>query len=353
VTESDRAGNDSRWPTLPPWLEAPRDGLLAQRGRLPQALLITGAEGIGKHAFALHLAAAMLCESVLPDGKACGRCASCTLAMRDTHPDLRRAEPVTFDEDGVPTAQDAISVDMIRALIDWSQLSSHRGGAKVAVIAPADLLNPSAANALLKTLEEPSGRTAFVLVSARPDLLPPTVQSRCARVALPIPARDAAERWLDAQGVRDASRRLAEAGGAPLKALGLARSPTANLRLGQLDELARPDRLSPVGVGARIEQAGKDERRQALADVLHALSTWTADLAAVASGGGARFHADRAEALSALARRVARVPLFRYHRALLQQRALLRHPLQPRLVAESMLFGYRELFAREGGDPRR
>jgi DNA polymerase-3 subunit delta' len=338
---------------LPPWFAAQLDHLLAQRALLPQALLITGTEGIGKHAFALHLASAMLCESPLPNGRVCGHCTSCMLAMRDTHPDLRRVEPVTFDEDGVPTARDAISVDMIRALIDWSQLSSHRGGAKVAVIAPADLLNPSAANALLKTLEEPSGRTAFVLVSARPDALPPTVRSRCARIALPMPPREDAERWLNEQDVDDASRRLAEAGGAPFKALELARSPTASLRLGLLDELARPDRLSPVSVGARIDQAGKDERRQALADVLHALSTWTADLAAIASGGRARFHADHAEALDALARRVARVPLFRYHRALLQQRALLRHPLQPRLVAESMLFGYRELFARDGVDQRR
>ena len=104
--------------------------------------------------------------------------------------------------------------------------------------------------------------------------------------------------------------------------------------------------MSPVAVGARIEATPKDERKSMLADVVYWLLTWTADLAAVASGGAPRFHPERGEALAELARRVARVPLFRYYRTLLQQRALLAHPLQPRLVAEALLFEYRTLFGK-------
>ncbi len=104
--------------------------------------------------------------------------------------------------------------------------------------------------------------------------------------------------------------------------------------------------MSPVAAGARIEATPKDERKSMLADVVYGLLTWTADLAAVAAGGAPRFHPERGETLAELARRVARVPLFRYHRALLQQRALLAHPLQPRLVAEAMLFEYRTLFGK-------
>ena len=115
-----------------------------------------------------------------------------------------------------------------------------------------------------------------------------------------------------------------------------------------LGELARPERLSPVAVGARIEALPKDERKRMLADATYWLLTWTADLAAVASGGTPRFHPDRGGALAALVPRVARVPLFRYYQTLLRQRALLAHPLQPRLVAEALLFEYRTLFARPG-----
>ena len=81
-----------------------------------------------------------------------------------------------------------------------------------------------------------------------------------------------------------------------------------------------------------------------LADVVYWLLTWTADLAAMSSGGAPRFNPDRRDALAELGARVARVRLFRYYRALLQQRELLGHPLQPRLVAEALLFEYQQLF---------
>jgi hypothetical protein len=103
-------------------------------------------------------------------------------------------------------------------------------------------------------------------------------------------------------------------------------------------------------VGARIEAVPKDERKSALADAVYWLLTWTADLAAVTSGGVPRFHPDRGDALSRLSPRVARVPLFRYYRTLLRQRALLSHPLQPRLVCELLLFEYRTLFAQSKGN---
>jgi hypothetical protein len=113
-----------------------------------------------------------------------------------------------------------------------------------------------------------------------------------------------------------------------------------------LAELARPERLSPVAIGARLDAAGKDERKPLLAAAVYWLLTWTADLASVLSGGSPRFHPQARDALAALAPRVARVPLFRYYQSLLQQRALLAHPLQPRLVAEALLIEYRDLFAR-------
>ena len=334
------------WEALPPWHEAVAANLLQERAQWPHALLIAGPQGLGKRLLALHLARALLCETPRPDGNACGTCSGCGLVERRSHPDLRLIEPVTYDDEGNATPVDAITVEPIRDLIDFALLSSHRGGAKVAVVAPADALNAAAANALLKTLEEPPPRTYLLLVSHRPGRLPATIVSRCRRLPIAMPDVAVASSWLAERGVAAPERVLAQAGGAPMLAQTLA---DADVQLGRdwlLGELTRPERLSPVAVGARIEAVPKDERKRALADLTYWLLTWTADLAAVDGGGVPRFHADRGDALAGLVPRVARVPLFRYYRTLLRQRALLGHPLQPRLVAEMLLFDYRMLFAR-------
>ena len=102
--------------------------------------------------------------------------------------------------------------------------------------------------------------------------------------------------------------------------------------------------LSPVALAARIEAAGKDERKALLALVIDWLAAWVTDLARTVAGGEPLRNPDYAAALHALAPSVAPVALFRYHRSLLEQRALVGHPLAPRLVAETFLIRYRELF---------
>jgi DNA polymerase-3 subunit delta' len=225
----------------------------------------------------------------------------------------------------------------------------HRHRAKIVVIAPAEAMNEAAANALLKTLEEPPDDTYLMLVSHQPERLRPTIVSRCRRLPVAAPDAGVATAWLAAQGVADADRVLAQAGGAPLLALELADPALQREGEALLAELERPERLSPVAVGARLAAPPKDEWKARLAAVVYWLMTWTADLASVASGGPPRFHPQRRAALAELATRVARVPLFRYYQLLLQQRALLSHPLAPRLVAEALLIDYRDLFMRGRG----
>ena len=331
---------------LLPWHRDFAAATLRQRSRWPQAMLIAGRRGLGKRALALHFARALLCEDPRADGDACGVCPSCVYAAAGAHPDLRVIEPLLSDEEGNVTVVDAITVDRIRELTAFSQLSTHRHRAKVAVIAPAEAMNAAAANALLKTLEEPPADTYLMLVSHQSARLPATIVSRCQRLPVPEPDFASAVAWLKAQGVPAADRVLAPAGGAPLLALELADPRLQRECASLLAELARPERLSPVAIGARLDAAAKDERKPLLSAALYWLLTWTADLAAVVSGGAPRFHPQAREALAALAPRVARIPLFRYYQSLLQQRALLTHPLQPRLVAEALLIDYRDLFAR-------
>ena len=148
------------------------------------------------------------------------------------------------------------------------------------------------------------------------------------------------------QGIADPALVLAQAGGAPLAALAIGEPEVQAERKAWLGALAHPERLSVLDIATRIDHGGRDERKARLAHAVDWLLAWCADLARVAAGGAPERNPDYADPLFALAARVARVRLFRYHRAVLEQRALLAHPLQPRLVAESLLLDYRALFDR-------
>jgi len=214
-----------------PWLQQPLDDALrSQRGH---ALLLHGAPGDGALQLAFTLAQAWLCEA---DAKRpCGHCGSCRLVQAHGHPDLTVLLPETLrrelewplpddkiDSERKPSKQ--IRVDDVRHLIDRLTRTSARGRGKVALLFPAEALNLQAANALLKTLEEPAPGTRLLLGSAEPARLLPTVRSRCQLMRLATPSEDAAVAWLATQGVKDAADArvlLAACSGRPLDALAL------------------------------------------------------------------------------------------------------------------------------------
>ncbi len=333
------------WPALPPWLSSLAAETLAGRASWPHALLISGPRGVGKHALALYFAQALLCETPRAEGSPCGKCPGCRYAIAGQHPDLMRLELTTYDEaTGEWEAVDTIAVDRIRALIDFVLLSSHRQRAKVAVIFPAERMHPSAANALLKTLEEPPAGTFLILVSDQPGRLPATIVSRCRKMAVALPPESDALPWLAAQGIAAPAAALAQAGGAPLLALTHADAATQSERKAWQDALCDPARLPVIALAQRIDAAGKEERKPRLALVLDWMIAWASDLARAGAGGAARRNPECAAKIAALASQVAPIELFRYHRSLLRQRALLTHPLTPRLVAEALLLDYKALF---------
>ncbi len=332
------------WRDLYPWQSQQLEALLSARATWPHALLLAGPAGIGKRTLALHLARGLLCEQPAATGMACGTCSSCHLLLAGYHPDLQLLEPWKYDDDGEPKTLDAIPVDRVRTMIEWTQVTSHRGGAKVAIVVPAESMNAAAANALLKTLEEPPPATYLILVAHQPGRLPATVRSRCRFLPAARPEAEAARRWLAAQGVAAPAALLAQADNAPLAALALGDPEWQAERRQLLAALASPRGLSAVTLAARIDGAQKEGRRARLAFLIDTLCTWTGDLARVAAGGAVRRHVDHADALTGLASLVAPIALSRYHRSLLRQRLLVAHPLQPRLVAETLLLGYRDLF---------
>ena len=147
-------------------------GRAAVRGSLPPSLIFSGPEGVGKRRAAIALAQLLNC--LQPSGEdSCGACASCRRIARGVHADVLLIEP---GETG------AIKVDQVREAVERSAYRPFEGRRRVVVIDDADAILQEAQNALLKTLEEPPAASSFVLVTSRPDMLLPTVRSRCQRM---------------------------------------------------------------------------------------------------------------------------------------------------------------------------
>jgi DNA polymerase-3 subunit delta' len=147
----------------------------AVRGSLPPSLIFAGPDGTGKRRAAIALAQVFNCVSPAtdPTPDACGHCTTCRRIARGVHADVLMIEP---GETG------AIKVDQARQAIERSAYRPFEGRRRVVIVDDADAMEASAQNALLKTLEEPPTASTFVLVTSRPDMLLPTVISRCQRL---------------------------------------------------------------------------------------------------------------------------------------------------------------------------
>ena len=305
------------------WNQPILDSLAARSARLPHALLVYGPRGIGKLALAERISQTILCES--SGRKPCGSCDGCRWFLGGNHPDFRRVEPEALatlppadPDDEAPTAKRTkqpsieIKVDQVRALADFLYVRSHRGAMRVALVHPAEDMNENASNALLKGLEEPPAGAMFILVSHRPAQLLPTIRSRCVAIPVPIPPREAALGWLNDQGIKDAERWLAYAGGAPLRAL---------------DYAAEAELLSRL-----LKAPGPVEVREDLERLAEALQKIALDRALTAFGlpqkyqtGQVAVTPEKTRAWLAFARRMG------------EDRLLCRHPLNPRLFSAAMV----------------
>ncbi len=229
---------DTSSESAPPWIAGPLHRALARSHA--HALLIHGPSGVGQFELALALAAAGLCESATVPlvERPCGTCASCRLIAARSHPDLVVLVPDALrealgwnagageGEEGGEVSKKKpskeIRVEAVRAAIEFATTTSARGRGKYLVVHPAERMNPIAANAFLKTLEEPAGVARFLLCSSAPDRLLPTIRSRCQSIAMAVPPRDQAEAWLARRGLVEPAVLLAASGGRPDEALALA-----------------------------------------------------------------------------------------------------------------------------------
>lgn len=323
--------------------------LQSQRGRLPHALLLIGQRGLGKFALALAFAKALLCEQPHQRGLACDRCLACNWFDQGNHPDFRLLQPQASieeadTEEAKKKASQQITIDQVRGLDDFLNVGAHRAGLKIVVVNPAEAMNRNTANALLKTLEEPAPNTLFLMVSNEPLRLLPTIRSRCQVVPVNIPPSAVAAAALTADGLEQAGRWLALAGGSP----GLASELAASGRGGWLDILTRSlaDKgdLNPIALAAELEKVIKESKgKLALKSVVDAMLKWLVDLTLASNGQPARYFLPQQATISELADMIPPARIVRAYRLMLTSRREAEQPLNARLFLEGLFMDYRGL----------
>lgn len=273
--------------TVLPWHAAAWDKLKqrADQQQLPHALLITGPQGCGKQQFARAIADYVLCKDEQQRH----------LFNANTHPDLLTIQP--------PEGKKNILIEQIRQFLNGLYLTAQYGGYKVTLIRPAEAMNISAANSLLKGLEEPPQNNLLILQSNQPGKLLPTIRSRCQTIQLGLPDEMAAKAWLAEQGSWDEralSAALAYANHAPLAALEILQSDLLSQRnqwVGDVVKLSE-QALNPITIASRWAEYG-------LSATLHWLQQWTSDLLRAQQGIMPNYwcHIDHQQAINTLAQR--------------------------------------------------
>jgi DNA polymerase-3 subunit delta' len=182
-----------------------------KRDRIPSAVLLSGDSGVGKRLASVNYAKAINCLEPL-DYDCCDKCVSCRKADAGTHPDVTVIMP----------ENDEIKIETVRNVEDMLSLRPHEGRRKIVIIDDADMMNIYAANAFLKTLEEPPHDSLIILISSNPAGLPDTIRSRCTNVKFyPLPADRCKEAVSKNGGIKDIALALNLAMGRPGLALSM------------------------------------------------------------------------------------------------------------------------------------
>ncbi|MEX0603906.1 MAG: DNA polymerase III subunit delta' [Marinobacter sp.] len=322
-----------------PWLDAARASVHGRftASQLPHALLIAGEKGVGKRAFAEEVSSFLVCDQPVDQALvACGKCKQCELLAGESHPDVRVY---------APEKSRMIKVDQIRALSGFAVASPQVARRKLIIVDRADQLNINAANALLKTLEEPSADVVLLLLQETGRPILPTLMSRCQRLLIPTPSTDIAQQWLQGKladtGVEygdELQRQALElAGFAPRLAFDYLAGDFLSLRADALKAFRRYMKSE-----IPVSEASRPFKALGLEATLWLMEVWAADLARTSAGGTPR-DSDAAEMLSFLA---SVNPAFRAHQlrdAIHEARSASIYNANPELEAQRLLIQWRSL----------
>jgi len=285
---------------------------LLQAGRMPHAMLLLGNQGLGKTDFALSLAHAVLCQQPAADSQACGSCKSCQLLAAQTHPDLYHIKPAAPQNSKSKNPVLSIRIDEVRELCDKLGQTSQYGGYRAAIIEQAEYLTISAANSLLKTLEEPGQNILILLVTARPHRLPVTIRSRCQVLRFSVPDKALSLDWLQHNGQSQVStaqlqHSLNHAFGCPLAAV-------EHIQQAEHNQLLSEAMTASISGKNSLEYAAKLTKFPKV-KTLEGMLSWASDLGKLlACGADTEIINEQARSkLNALAGRANQQRLYRFY----------------------------------------
>lgn len=365
---------------IAPWLKPLWSNL--DFDHFPNAILIHGQSGVGKFAFAVELAKALLCESTNPSGRPCNQCDGCHWFNTGNHPDFTALVPETHrkllpqadyeseeptkksrnskDDDSESSEKKEkknISIEETRAAIESLSIGSHRGGNRVILIYPLEMLRSDSANTLLKSLEEPPNKTIFILLADRVDRVLSTIRSRCRLLSAPRPDKSTGLDWLKSQLSASPDIKVAdndietiydEQGGAPYAVL---ESLIARHHKNEKDELtvsiaASRMLLQSMAQGARINWLETSEKihKAQYSFLLATMQRWVSDLQLVSAGGMPRYYPKHISTLRGLSQSVQAIKLLQFWRSIVQARRSENHPLATRIQLEALLSQYQQVF---------
>jgi len=236
-----------------PWLASLQGSLEAalRSDRLGHAVLLQVAPALGGEWLATWLAARIFC-SAASTARPCGVCLACRRVLGGEQYDLQWLQPIEDSRE--------IRIDQVREMVDELALTSHGGGRKIVILSPAERLNRAAANALLKTLEEPTRGSLLLLVTGEPSRLPSTILSRCTRLRAAQPTEAVMREWLQQHAGKSAdwAAVLQVLGAKPLEAMSVDAAALTQLQRETVRALeqAAAGSLDPVGTA---ETWGKED----------------------------------------------------------------------------------------------
>ncbi len=307
-------------------------------GRLSQAYCFAGPPGVGKRTTAFALAQAANCIGVGAGAEdACGTCAACGKIAAGVHPDVTAVRP---------EGKTVITIDQIRELAARAVLRAYEGRTKVWILDPADQMQEPAANAFLKTLEEPTGASLFILVTAAPNGLLPTILSRCQGVRFRLLGETPLRMILGRHGrsPEEAAAAAVLAGGSAERALALDVAQVLLTR-GRIVQEAWGALDSLTSLLERAEGLARD--RAGFEAALEILTAFSRDLAVAKVGSEAAplAHADRREEVARWAARYSIQAIVEAYGAQAEAQRAIRRNASARFSAERMLLRMREALA--------